>query len=56
MPTPIRIVNALGVCVAEQISTADSGIATLDVRSLVPGTYTAIIGATGQSASLVIVR
>lgn len=56
LPTPIRIVNALGVCVAEQILTADNGIATLDVRSLVPGTYTAIIVATGQSASLVILR
>lgn len=56
LPTPIRIVNALGVCVAEQISTVDNGVATLDVRSLVPGTYTAIIVATGLSASLVILR
>jgi len=56
MPTPIRIVNALGVCVAEQISTVDNGVATLDVRSLPSGTYTSIISATGQSAALVIVR
>lgn len=54
LPISIRIVNALGVSVAEQISTADNGVVALDVRSLPSGTYTAIIGTTGQSASLVI--
>lgn len=54
VPTSIRIVNTLGVCVTEQISTVDSGVVALDVRSLPSGIYTAIISTTGQSASLVI--
>jgi len=52
----VQIVNVLGSVVCQQSVTPSNNIVTLNVRTLAPGRYSAIIGSTGVRASILIVR
>jgi|GEM_PF-1325183 len=54
--TSLRIINALGSNVREQLVEVYDGVVMVDVRSLSTGAYTVLIGTTGQTASLIVVR